>query len=56
VLLQAMHDIIGNSVAFFFRQLLAKTPYKFARGPYASSFVWLLFLVWLRCSPPPWCC
>lgn len=33
MLLQTMHDIIGNSVALFFRQLLAKTPHKFARAP-----------------------
>jgi hypothetical protein len=32
VLLQTMHDIIGNSVAFFFRQPLTKTPHKFARA------------------------
>ena len=32
VLLQTMHDIIGNSVALFFRQLLAKTADKFARA------------------------
>jgi hypothetical protein len=25
VLFQTMHDIIGNAVAFFFRQLLAKS-------------------------------
>jgi hypothetical protein len=31
VLLQAIHDIIGNAVAFFFRQLLAKSAHEFAR-------------------------
>jgi hypothetical protein len=30
VLLQAMHDIIGNSIAFLFSQPLAKAAYKFA--------------------------
>jgi hypothetical protein len=33
VLLQAMHDIIGNSVAFFFRQFLTKSAHKFPRAP-----------------------
>ncbi len=32
VLLQPMHDIIGNSVALFLGQLLAKIPHKFARA------------------------
>ena len=32
VLLQAMHEIIGNSVAFFFRQFVAKSAHKFARA------------------------
>jgi hypothetical protein len=27
-----MHDIIGNSVAFFFRQFLAKSAHKLARA------------------------
>jgi hypothetical protein len=27
-----MHDIIGNTVAFFFGQLLTKAPDKFARA------------------------
>jgi hypothetical protein len=31
VLLQTMHDIIGNPVAFFFRQSFAKTAHEFAR-------------------------
>jgi hypothetical protein len=31
VLLQAIHDIISNSVALFFRQFLPKTSHKFAR-------------------------
>jgi hypothetical protein len=30
VLLQAMHDIIGNTVTFLFRQFLAKSAHKFA--------------------------
>ncbi len=33
VLLQTVHDIIGNSVAFFLAQLLAKPAHKFARTP-----------------------
>jgi hypothetical protein len=32
VLLQTMNDIIGNAVAFFFSQLLAKSSHKFARA------------------------
>jgi hypothetical protein len=32
LLLQSMHDIIGNSVSFFFRQFLPKAANKFARA------------------------
>jgi hypothetical protein len=32
VLLQLMHDIIGNSVSLFFRQFRAKTAHEFARS------------------------
>ena len=32
MLLQAIHDIIGNSIAFFFRQPHAKSAHKFARA------------------------
>jgi hypothetical protein len=33
VLFQAMHNIIRNSVAFFFCQFLTKSPHKFPRTP-----------------------
>jgi hypothetical protein len=32
MLLQLMHDVIGNSVAFVFCQFLAKSAHKFARA------------------------
>ncbi len=32
MLLQLMHDIIGNSVTFFFGQFLAKSAHQFARA------------------------
>ena len=32
MVLQTTHDIIGNSVAFFFRQPLAKSAHKLARA------------------------
>jgi hypothetical protein len=28
-----MHDIIGNAIAFFFSQPVAKSAHKFARAP-----------------------
>ena len=31
MLFQAIHDIIGNSVAFFFGQFLAQSAHEFAR-------------------------
>jgi hypothetical protein len=33
MLFQPMHNIVGNSVAFFFRQLLTETAHKFSCAP-----------------------
>lgn len=33
VLLQSVHDIVGNAEAFFFRKFFAKPAHKFARAP-----------------------
>jgi hypothetical protein len=35
VLFQAIHSIIGNAVAFFFGQFVAKSAHKFARRTFA---------------------
>ena len=45
MLLQLMHDIVGNSVAFFFGQFLAKSAHKFAhasgvRHPRGEENLW----------------
>jgi hypothetical protein len=37
VLFQAIHDIIGNAVAFFFGQFIAKSAHKFARASQRRS-------------------
>ena len=37
MLLQTMHDIIGDAIAFFFSQFLAKPAHKFARTSQRES-------------------